>query len=241
MNYADITFKDKSAIKRWLQTRRLVVASRIASVTEEPTCMLDFGAGNGELCKLLVAKFPNSKIICYEPVSFLMNEARLNLRNHTQIQFCENIKDLPKNSIDFIFCLEVFEHLPDYKIAHELHAIDYLLKKNGVAVIGVPVEIGFPALYKGIFRLCRRRGTFDTAIVNIARAILFSPPTLRPQSEISPGFPFFYEHMGFDFRKLEKIILEKFNVIDSLSSPFSIFGSWLHPEINFVIKKRNDH
>lgn len=30
MTYADITFKDKNAIKRWLQSRRLVVASRIA-------------------------------------------------------------------------------------------------------------------------------------------------------------------------------------------------------------------
>jgi hypothetical protein len=53
MAYSDITFNDKNVIKRWLQQRRLVVATRLAARLLEPQVILDFGAGNGELCNIL--------------------------------------------------------------------------------------------------------------------------------------------------------------------------------------------
>lgn len=241
MNYSDITFKDKNPIKRWLQAHRLVVAFRIASRIAdgrfEPHCILDFGAGNGELCKLIALQFPNAKIICYEPTPSLMAEAKENLADSPQVSFSSDLERIADGSVDLIFCLEVFEHLPETETKDALGQFNRLLRSNGNAVIGVPVEIGVPALYKGIFRMSRRFNAFDASIKNVLLAGLFSPPKDRPVSEIAPGFAFHYEHMGFDYRKLQALLHAQFKLQQVTTSPFSIFGTWLNPEVNFLVQK----
>ena len=71
----------------------------------------DFGAGNGELCKLLDSNYKNANIVCYEPAPRLYSEAQENLKETTVkiISDTTNIND----TFDILFCLEVFEHLPE--------------------------------------------------------------------------------------------------------------------------------
>lgn len=237
MSYSDITFKDKNTIKRWLQNRRLISACNAARDLENINCILDFGAGNGEFCKNISNQFPHAKIICYEPTPGLMNEARENLKELQKIIFCEKIEELEKSSIDLIFCLEVFEHLPEKETKDALRDFSNLLKVNGKAIIGVPVEIGIPALYKGLFRMTRRFNSFDASVKNVISSTLFNPPKNRPVSEIAPGFSFYFEHMGFDYRKLKSILNSKFRIIRTITSPSKIAGALLNPEIYFLIEK----
>jgi SAM-dependent methyltransferase len=239
MSYADITFKDRNPIKRWLQSSRLAVACGIADVRLNPQCVLDFGAGNGELCKLIATQFPKAKIVCYEPTPSLMAEAKENLANLPQVSFCSNLEEIADGSVELIFCLEVFEHLPERETVDAIEQFNRLLSTSGNAVIGVPVEIGIPALYKGIFRMSRRFNAFDASVKNVLLAALFSPPRGRPVSEIAPGFAFHHEHMGFDYRKLYALLHAQFRLLQVTTSPFSIFGPWLNPEINFLVQKEN--
>ena len=239
MTYSDITFKDKNPIKRWLQWRRLVVATRIANGMSHPQCVLDFGAGNGELCKIIALQFPKAKIVCYEPTPYLMAEAKENLANLPQVHFCTNTAEITDGSIELIFCLEVFEHLPKTETTDTLQQFQRLLSIDGKAVIGVPIEIGFPALYKGIFRMSRRFGAFDASIKNILLATRCSPSKERPVAEITTGFAFHHEHMGFDYRNLQALLNTLFRLRQVTSSPFSIFGLWLNPEAYFVVQKAN--
>lgn len=239
MTYSDITFKDKNPIKRWLQSRRLVVASRIADGRFSPKCILDFGAGNGELCKLITVQFPEAKIVCYEPTPSLMAEAKENLVDLPQVNFCSDLRLIADGSVELIFCLEVFEHLPEKETKDAIRQFNRLLSSNGNAIIGVPVEIGIPALYKGIFRMSRRFNAFDASIKNVLLAALFSPPIDRPVSDIAPGFAFHHEHMGFDYRKLQALLCSQFRLQQVTTSPFSIFGPWLNPEVNFLVEKAN--
>jgi SAM-dependent methyltransferase len=239
MAYSDITFKDKNPIKRWLQQRRLVVATSIAEARFNPQCILDFGAGNGELCKLIAVKFPKTKIICYEPTPSLMAEAKENLTDLPQIHFCTDVTTIADGSVDFIFCLEVFEHLPDTETKDALGQFNRLLSIDGNAVIGVPVEIGLPAIYKGIFRMSRRFGAFDASFKNVLLAALCSPPKERPVLEIAPEFSFHCDHMGFDYRNLQALLLERFRLQKVITSPFQIFGPQANPEVNFLIQKAN--
>lgn len=204
-----------------------------------PRCILDFGAGNGELCKLIALQFPKAKIVCYEPTPSLMAEAKENLADLPQISFCSDLEKISDGSVELIFCLEVFEHLPEKETKDALGQFDRLLTDNGNAVIGVPVEIGIPALYKGIFRMSRRFNTFDASIKNVLLAALSFPPKDRPVSEITPGFAFHHEHMGFDYRKLQALLHAQFGLQQVTTSPFSIFGPWLNPEVNFLIQKAN--
>jgi 2-polyprenyl-3-methyl-5-hydroxy-6-metoxy-1,4-benzoquinol methylase len=237
MAYSDITFKDKNPIKRWLQQRRLVTATRIADGISNPECVLDFGAGNGELSKLIALQFPKAKILCYEPTPSLMAEARENLANLAQVYFCSDVAEIAKNSVDLIFCLEVFEHLPKAETEDAIEKITHLLSRDGNAVIGVPIEIGLPALYKGIFRMSRRFGKFDASVKNILLATLCAPPKKRPVSEIAHELAYHFEHMGFDYRNLLSLLNMRFRLEQVTTSPFSIFGKWLNPEIYFVVKQ----
>lgn len=238
MSYAEITFRDRNPVKRWLQRHRLVFAIELCRrAVRAPAAICDFGAGNGELCKLLAECYHDARLVCYEPKHSLMLEARKNLKSVAGTGFFEDLRGIESGTMDVVFCLEVFEHLPPRETADALQAIHDLLKPGGLAVIGVPVEIGVPALYKGIFRMSRRYGAFDANVGNVVHSFLCHPPKDRPVSEISPGLEFHFHHTGFDFRRLGKSIRRKFRLERTSASPFPLFGAWLMPELYFVARK----
>lgn len=150
--------------------------SRFLPPTHEVIC--DFGAGNGELCKLLAEYYKNTKIICYEPTFDLLLEAHKNLKAIAQIELYQDIHNIAQGTLDAVYCLEVFEHLPPKEATEALESIRDLLKPGGMVIIGVPVEIGLPALYKGLFRMSRRYGTFDANVKNIALSFFRYPPKI---------------------------------------------------------------
>jgi len=238
MPYAEISFQDKNPLKRWLQRRRLTTAVKLCRRRPgTPHVICDFGAGNGELCKLLAGQYRGARLICYEPAPALLAEARQNLSGLATVEFCPDIGTVPPGTVDAVFCLEVFEHLPAEETTEALVAIAERLRPGGLVVIGVPVEIGIPALYKGVFRMWRRYGAFDASLGNVARAVVCRPPTRRPATEIAPGLRFHHEHLGFDFRRLKRVLGHGFVLRQVSASPFSVLGVWLMPEIYFVAEK----
>lgn len=212
-------------------------AVKLCSHLQEPPLVIcDFGAGNGECCKLLADCYPRAKLICYEPTPYLLLEARKNLNAVPNVEFCQDILSYANEMVDLVLCLEVFEHLPYEETADTLSRIATLIKPEGLVVIGVPVEVGIPAIYKGIFRMLRRYGAFDANVKNVTLASLGYPPGSRPISEITPGFRFHYEHMGFDFRSFKKTLGNYFRINEVSASPCTALGIWLMPEIYFVMK-----
>jgi SAM-dependent methyltransferase len=235
MTYTEITFNDPNPFKRWLQRQRLTSALKLYDISElTPKVICDFGAGNGELLKLCSKYYPEAKLICYEPTPSLLSEAQQNLHSIANVNFCQDIGKINSGTVDVLFCLEVFEHLPPEETCDALQTICNLLKPEGKIVIGVPVEIGFPALYKGILRMSRRYGNFDANVKNITRALFYNPPRCRPVSEITPGFRFHYEHMGFDFREFREVLKTSFKICKTSSSPIAFLGHFLMPEIYFL-------
>lgn len=236
MSYSDITFKDKNLIKRWLQGQRLLSALRLSKQEAiQPKIICDFGAGNGELCKLLAEHYRNARLLCYEPTASLLEEARQNLNLFPGIEYFQNLHDVPAGTIDVVFCLEVFEHLPPSETEDALKLISKVLKPDGILVVGVPVEVGFPALYKGVFRMLRRYGQFDANIRNVILSSLYIPPANRPMREITPGFNFHFEHMEFDFRQFKKTLARNFILKRTSASPLAVLGHWTMPEVYFVV------
>jgi len=240
MSYSYITFKDKNPIKRWLQNQRLLSAIRLAhNSNKNQQVICDFGAGNGELCKLLGKIYPDAKIICYEPTLSLLNEARENLKGIEHVIFCQDSNSIALESIDLLFCLEVFEHLPPKETDDALDLISRILSSEGRLVVGIPVEIGVPALYKGIFRMSRRFGAFDATFKNVLLSFIGFPPNVRPTSEISPGLNFYIEHMGFNFHRFKEKFGARFKILKISASPFPFFTYWLMPEVYFTAIKAN--
>jgi SAM-dependent methyltransferase len=236
MKYADYTFRDKNPVKRWLQRQRLVSAIEVlGQPSRPPEVICDFGGGNGELCKL-----PIAMVICYEPVTDLLAEAQENLRTVPGVDVVQDLRRIAPGSVDVVFCLEVFEHLPTEETVDAFRDLSALLKPEGTLVIGVPVEVGVPALYKGLFRLMRGYGSFYAGVTNILRSGLGNPPADRPIAEIAPGRRYCYEHMGFDYRRFRERLDGSFRLQRIASSPFAWPGAWLMPEIYFVAVKSRD-
>ena len=243
MSYADITFKDPNYIKRWLQYNRLSSAVRLSTNylnNKDKLSICDFGAGNGELCKLVTKKYINALITCYEPTPELYDEAKLNLLNY-KIDLINDINNLSNNTFDIIFCLEVFEHLPPIEINKVFNSFLSILKPNGVVIVGIPIEIGVPALYKGLFRIFRRYGSYDANIKNIINSVVGRPPKIRPLLDIAPGFPYYSAHMGFDYRNFINECELNFTILRTSASPFNLFGSLLMPELNIIMKPLNNY
>ena len=145
----------------------------------------DFGAGNGELCKLLRERFLDAGLICYEPAKNLLDETRQNLALTPDVCFAETISPAWTGAVDVVFCLEVLEHLPPEETENALRVIRQLLKPDGKLIVGVPVEVGMPALYKGFYRMSQRYVRFDadlenTNLKNVMRSFSWVSSTESP-------------------------------------------------------------
>ena len=238
MAYADITINDPNPVKRWLQQRRFSDAASFLRSAEhnKQIHILDFGAGDGEfICQIYGT--PSIEAYVYEPNPTLMMEAKSKLVGFDKVIFIEKLSSIKPETFNYIFCLEVFEHLPEKETVEAIREIDRMLKPNGTAVIGVPHELFLPAAFKGLFRMFRRYGDFDATPRNILRATLGSPPLQRPTNEISPGLTYHPHHLGFDYRTLEHILQAEFQLEKKKFSPFPLLGAILNSEVYFALKK----
>jgi SAM-dependent methyltransferase len=127
--------------------------------------------------------------------------ARRRLANWTQATVVERQRDLPTGA-DVVFCTEVFEHLPEAETERAIWEIDRVLKVGGRLVVGVPVEIGLPALLKGLFRRARRPDAYDGDWSRIWKAALGRPATDRPLERLGDHLRYHSFHLGFDYRLL---------------------------------------
>ncbi len=243
MSYAEITTRDRNPVKRWLQRRRF--ADAVNALGDEGDIrqrtgfrILDFGAGNGELVRQLTETGPIAASV-YEPTAWMMAEARENLSGCDSVAFVDNVGSIQSSEFDYIFCLEVFEHLPPEETSHAIMEINRLLKPNGTAIVGVPHELFLPALVKGIFRMVRRHGAFDTVPRNIIRAIMGHQQPARPISEIAPKIKYHPHHLGFDYRRLEQQLRAHFEIERKWFSPFPVLGILFNSEVYFRVRRIN--
>jgi SAM-dependent methyltransferase len=239
VSYTEGVFRDRNPIKRWLQQQRLHSAIGFARKARESVrCVLDFGAGSGELCKYLVNEYPNATIICYEPCSDLLEEAKIELKGLPRVEFHASFDSIPQGQVDLLFCLEVFEHIPLSMRARSLGEVGALLAEDGEAVFGVPVEVGLPALYKGMFRMSRRYGAFDAKPKHVLMALLGMPPKDRPIGYLPPDVEVHNEHMGFDHRVFRRALGEQFTMTKASASPFPVLGTAKCPEGYLMVRNR---
>jgi SAM-dependent methyltransferase len=233
--YARLTRDDPNPMKRWLQRRRLDDALR-AAWPADPATIVDYGGGDGALTAMAHKRWPDAELICFEPAPQLAAEARTLLKG-TGAEVVADSRRIPKGSAELVFCTEVFEHLPEAATLKALQEIDRILAPSGRLVVGVPVEIGPPALFKGLFRMMRRPGAFDGRVGNILKAAIGRPPRPREEAEIAPGLPYFPHHTGFDHRTLYAALALRFGVEAVTASPFRRLPLALASEVYFTAVK----
>ena len=228
-NYAALTRDDPSPLKRVVHSRRLAHALAMARDLT-PRVIVDYGSGDGALCQFAAEIWPSARIICFEPAPHLASEARVLLAGTPQAQVVNDETHLPSASVDLVFCTEVLEHLPPAETERALDEIARIMRPGARAVIGVPVEVGPPALAKGLFRALRRPGEFDARPEVVARSLVGLPQG-RPAAEISPGRAYFPHHAGFDHRPLIRAIADRLELERRAGSPLRFLPDWLNSEV----------
>jgi SAM-dependent methyltransferase len=234
--YAHVTLKDRNSIKRLLQRRRLHDALACLDERLSPRIVIDFCGGAGELSKRLAVRFPEASIYCYEPCPWYLEEARENFAGMKRITLVPSADLLPKGTCDLLYCNEVFEHFPPAETERAIDQILELLNDNGVAVIGVPIEVFVPALLKGAFRMTRRYGAYDARWSTVLRASLGLRAKDRPVVDMGPG-PFHLPHLGFDHRPFKQRLEREFTILRTRTSPIPRLGTFLNNEIYYVVRK----
>ena len=235
-SYAELTRRDPNPLKRLLQRRRLADALRLARDLS-PRLIVDYGGGDGALLAAAAQLWPQARLICFEPAPQLAAQARALLAGVARAAVVENEAALPANRADLVFCTEVFEHLPPQETTRALDEIERILAPGGRLVLGVPVEIGPPALPKGLFRIVRRPGEFDGRLGNVLSASLGQAPAPRPSSEISAGRAYYPHHAGFDHRPLVGELRRRFEVERRGGSPFPALPAFANSELYVRARK----
>ena len=178
---------------------------------------IDYGAGNGEIAKRIFQQGLADRIICYEPDEIYASEAIANLPGG--IEVIRETDALKKEVFDIALCLEVLEHLDSQGIYDVLYDISSLLKDGGYILVGLPMEQGLPALYKGLFRRRRNKSQYDGQLGNIAKAFFGSSNVEleRPFTATEKG-RFTHYHTGFSCRRVKNMLEERFTVVKVLFS-----------------------
>lgn len=236
MSYADLTWNDPNAVKRWLQHRRIRDALDQIGPDQARGLIVDFGGGDGMLAEVIQKRWPGTRVVVFEPYAEMAEAARRRLDVYPTVSVVEREVDLPPGA-DVIFCTEVFEHLPDVETDRALDEIDRILKAGGRLVIGVPVEVGPPALLKGLFRHWRRAGAYDADLGRIWQATTGRAPTDRPPEMLGPDRKYHSFHLGFDHRQLRRRLEERFGHARLTGSPFRIVPVFLNSEAYLTLTK----
>jgi SAM-dependent methyltransferase len=235
VSYAALTREDSNPIKRWLQERRLSAA--IALVPAGARRIVDYGAGDGEVAARLARLRPDAEVVVFEPTPQLHAQAQARLAGLPRVRLVAAESGLDAGWAEVVLCLEVFEHLPEAETEAALDTVARALAPGGRLVCGVPVEVGPPALAKGLFRRARRPGSFDARLRGIAGATLGRAPAARPVEAIAPGRAYHPHHLGFDHRRLLARLRRRFRIERRRGSPFGGPLSAVNAELYIVAVK----
>ncbi|CAN5534412.1 hypothetical protein BH10PSE3_BH10PSE3_12750 [soil metagenome] len=235
--YAELTRCDPNPVKRWLQAQRLLDAARLVR-ERDLGAVVDYGGGDGVLAVELLRSGRTRQVKCFEPAPSLYAQAQALLAGVEGANLVASASELPSDWAKTAFCLEVFEHLPPAETEAALAQLHRVLAPGGLLVIGVPVEIGPPALLKGLFRMARRPDAFDGRLSAILAATVGRPPVERERAAIGPGLAYFPHHLGFDHRRLLKQVAARFEVLRQVGSPLGGPAAF-NTELNILVRKRD--
>ncbi len=101
---------------------------------------VDAGCGNGINARYVANKFPVSKIYAFDIKNKLINlNRKITPQKNVIFMTHDLVKPLSqlKNKIDVLYCIDVLEHIRDYKKA--LKNFITMIKKNGYLIIHIPL------------------------------------------------------------------------------------------------------
>ena len=229
--YKNFTYESNNSLARFSHRTRFAKATDIVLQLRESgredrqNELLDYGTGTGHFLNELLKKGWRGKLAGFDPAS------KPDFSNDS-VLFCSDLQSLDCQ-FDIVTCFEVLEHFNTKKQREILTNIDSLLKQNGRVVISVPIEIYLPSIVKNFRRkLSVHRHNSIYSLKNIFKALCgIDIPEIRE----SDGW---LSHIGFNYRKLEQLFHELFQLERKFYSPFSRLNAHFNSQVFYVLRKK---
>ena len=158
--------------------------------------VMEIGCGEGYLMPTLSKYF--DRVVAIDNSERMLNLAKCNFSfpNITyllcDITSSEHLKLISRGKYGWIICLEVLEHIYQWKVA--LNNIINLMGAEGKVLLSMPVEVGLPLLVKEIGRTIFYGRSSNWGVVNFIKKLFESKRSI-PRSD-------YRSHMGFDYREV---------------------------------------
>ncbi|MBU6399511.1 MAG: class I SAM-dependent methyltransferase [Verrucomicrobia bacterium] len=197
--------------------------------------LLDYGCGDGTFLAMLMATSHRPAVaVGVEIDDRLVADCRQRLGSQAGLEFI-HVRELTAAShggrYDAVFCMEVLEHVVE--VERMLELFHRLLAPGGRLHISVPVETGLPLIVKQAARrvagwrgLGDYPGTSPYSAGEMWRSLWpgSGQHIERPVHRHADGSAF-YDHKGFNWRRLRRQVAERFELVATQASPVK----WLTP------------
>lgn len=232
MLYSELIWKKSSLLARFSHNSRLKLICKLIAgdARGENISVLDVGAGDGHILSYInrIVKYYHA----YEPFDDIRAELIDTIKNNTGcVAYAySSIGQIKLIRPDYILCLEVLEHLNSSARKNLYTLFKDLCLDTTTIFVSVPIEIGPPALVKGVNRMLKRDLKFNTLnISNILRGFIGYDIDRGNESYI-------HEHTGFNYKNLEKELRANFIVTEKIYSPFPFLGPKFNSQVFYRMR-----
>ena len=151
---------------------------------------------------------------------------------------------------DAVVCMEVLEHCPSDVQPQVLADLARLVRRDGIVVISVPIEIGPTlAIKQAVRAVAAATGLTEYAqreryrVSEFVRMALATAATRieRPVTVAATGSGAsvrYHGHKGFNWKTLQRLIESVLVIERRLYSPLPLSRAWLNSQVWFVCRKR---
>lgn len=235
VKYEDDTYNARNFLRRFSHRVRFCKSlSSIDCDKDTNKSILDFGCGDGLFLNKIKNKYYDRfNLLGYEPYTNIVEYNKVEIVNNWEavISYVEK-----HGKFDYIFCLEVLEHLVEADQEDVINKILKTLKKDGRLIISVPIEKGCPVVLKGMLR--RRSGGRWKEIYswkNIFMSFLGKPlPEFRKNGN-------YLTHLGFYFTDLERLLNKYFVIKKRYYSPIGTSLYMLNSQVFYLLMPLSDN
>lgn len=238
-DYARKQIFSRSGLVRWSHGSRFALARRLVAPRGGGR-LLDYGCGDGTLVAMVHDSFREAVGLDVDPRQIDECTARLGALPGVRFALTSTLPDA--GSWDVVTCMEVLEHCLEAERRRVIGTLAGLVKRSGVVVVSVPIEVGPSLAGKQFVRAIagwRRLGDYAHrerySPLELARSMAGLPVPRAVLEGRGANGPYRYHgHKGFDYRDVAGELAQHFTIARRIYTPVRRFGPLLNSQAWFV-------